>query len=188
MIEIVKKPEGKLLVVLILVAFFMAYKSVRFPKSSTIDVTILQNKRHIATVNDAKAIVNTKRIKVPTIDFTPGPTLKHSDIGPLNFSRNFFMNLSSKMDVKEGGYYRFIITSDDGFFLKIDKKKVCEFTKNRAFEPTICSVHLKEGEHLFNMSYFQGGGPLGLKAEYMKGSKRYLVGESSGLIKFEASR
>ena len=185
MIEIVKKPEGKLLLILVLVAIFMGYKTVRLPKKSSVNVTILQNKRPIATVYDAKMVSKTKQIEVPTIDFTQGGVLHHNSMGPLDFKHNFFMNLDTKMDVKEGGYYRFIVTSDDGFVLKIDNKKVCEFSKNRAFEPTVCSSHLNKGEHIFKLSYFQGGGPLGLKVEYLKGSKRYLVGESSGLMRFE---
>ena len=148
----------------------------------------MQNKRLINTIYDAKAITKTKRIKVPSVDFPQSSALYHKDMGALGFGSNFFMNLTSTMNVKEGGHYRFIITSDDGFVLKIDNKKVCEFMRNRAFEPSVCSVNLKEGSHIFNLSYFQGGGPLGLKAEYVNRGKHFLVGESSKFITFEAKK
>jgi hypothetical protein len=77
-----------------------------------------------------------------------------------------------------------ILKSDDGFVLYIDNKKVAEFIGDRPIAKNEVTLFLKKGKHTFKLSYFQGGGNLGIKAFYKIGNEIHLVGENSSFVKF----
>ena len=55
---------------------------------------------------------------------------------------------------------------------------------------TICTATLKEKPYNFHLSYFQGGGPLGLQVYYKYDTigTRYFIGNNSEYIIFKAPK
>jgi len=172
----------------LLIAFLIALKVVKLPVSSEVTIEIMQNKTSIGNLDSKKVITHKKRLKVPTIEFLQSRTLHHKVLGKLGFSSNFFINATTTANVLKEGDYRFTITSDDGFRFSIDDTVVCEFVGNRGYESNSCGYHMDKGDHIFKLSYYQGGGPMGLKASYRLGSKNILIGKDSKYIEFKASK
>ena len=188
MINIVKSKEGKLLILLAFVALFIASKVVKLPVKSEIAIEVLQNKNAISGLDSKKNISNTKRFNVPTINFQESRELIHPQLGSLGFKTNFFINATTYATVHKKGKYTFYIASDDGFRFSIDNHIVCEYPGNRAFKTNTCSFDLDKQTYLFNLSYYQGGGPMGLRAQYKLHSKRMLIGHDSKFITFKAKQ
>ncbi len=186
MITTLKTQEGKFLALVLLIALFIAVKIVKLPVNSTITAEIMQNKVAITTLDDKKVISNKLRIKIPNVNFAQARELQHKDLGLLGFKTNFFINITTKATVLKEGRYAFKISSDDGFRFKIDNEVVCEHPGNRPFQSNTCIYKLDKREHTFLLTYWQGGGPMGLKATYKLGSKEYLLGDDSSNIEFKA--
>ena len=188
MINIFQTKEVKLLILVLLIAVFIAIKVIRIPISGEINLEILQQKGAILNLDSAKNISNTKRLSVPTINFVESRKLEHKNFGELGFSTNFFMNLRTKSEVLAEGNYTFYIASDDGFRFKIDDKIVCEHPENRGYKTNICHYYLKKKSYDFHVAYYQGGGPMGLTAKYKLGAKIFFIGHDSKYMKFKAGK
>jgi hypothetical protein len=171
----------------ILIALFLAFKMISFPANGTLEVTVLQNRKALSHLDVERDIQAKKKIRVDTIDFLQGRLLEHPQIGKLGNSSNFFMDINTEMQVNKKGEYHFLIYSDDGFRLKLNGDPVCEFPGNRPMQLTSCKMQLDKKIYTFNLSYFQGGGPMGLKAYYQRsGEKRHIIGKNTDLITFKA--
>ena len=182
---------GAFFLLVVAAGIFLLVKTVRFSfDEGAITMKIVRQKGPIVTVDTPRKPAETKRLPLRVIDFAPGRMLETAQYGKMGYRRNFFLDLSGKMKVGQGGTYRFEIRSDDGFRLKIDGKEVCAHPGDRPFGPTVCRARLAPGEHVFILNYFQGGGPMGLQARYTPpgGGKSFLFGEDSDALDFEASR
>jgi len=171
----------------ILIGLFMLSKSVRFSwNDGVIAVAITTQKGPVPTLDTERHPMETVRMMMQRIDFKEARMLENSQYGALGYTTNFFIDAAVQMHVKRAGKYRFAVQSDDGFRLKIDGKSVCEHPGDRPFSTTECLVGLPAGTHRFDLSYFQGGGPMGLRASYGLAAekKRYIVGEDTPLITF----
>ncbi len=179
--------EHRLLYIVLLIGAFIFFKTVHLPRSGVIAVTIIEQKGALAQLDTPRVPGTTSTIEVDTIDFAQGSQLEHKSLGRLGFQNNFFMDALTLMQVEQAGEYLFFVTSDDGFRLKIDGKTVCEFPKDRAFLSTTCRSPITKGSHRLELSYFQGGGPMGLKAmyQYAKETKKHLIGDDSNNVTFE---
>ena len=168
------------------IAFFIVLKTIHFKKEQNISISVLQNSKKIISLDQPKSISFRKNLSVKYLFFPPGKSLYNRSIGYTGFTTNFFIKAEVKGIVKKEGLYHFIIYSDDGFRLSVDKKTVCQYLKDRAYSKTKCSYFLKKGKHLLEIDYFQGYGPLGLKAGYSFDDKRYyLIGKDSKYIVFK---
>ncbi len=99
------------------------------------------------------------------------------------------MILKAKMYLKKAQDIEFIVFSDDGFRLKIDGKKLIEFTKDRPYKGNKKSIKLQKGLHYITLKYFQGYGDLGLGAWYKdeNGNKKP-IGYDSRYVTFKDIR
>ncbi len=168
------------------VAIFVLYKTVSFPYNGIIKVNISKQKGSIATLDTPRKIANSQQISVDRLFFPQSRMLSHKRLGNLGFSQNFFIDAVVDMDVLEAGEYQLSVFSDDGFRIKVDEKTVCEHPQNRPYQKTQCTLHLTKAKHHFELSYFQGGGPLGLHVRYgRKGEKLYDIGKDSKYVLFK---
>jgi hypothetical protein len=172
----------------IFIAIFLIFKNITFPTNGVLSVVISQNKNGISKLDIKREITTRKKISLNSVDFETGRMLEHHEIGKLGNTKNFFMDIKTEMTVKTTGKYILSIASDDGFRMKIDKKTVCEHPGNRPMKTTTCRVVFQKGTHLLQLSYFQGGGPMGLKAYYQKADsdKKIFIGKNSSDIIFKA--
>lgn len=181
------KKEYLLLSIIGVIACFIVLKTISFSSKGTIKTVLIKQNGAILTLDTSRVKQNEEQFWINRIDFPQNVVLKHPQYGNLGYKENFFLDLSASLKVLQEGVYILAITSDDGFRLMIDEKTVCEFPQNRAMAATTCRVQLTKGEHLFKMSYFQGYGPMGLKAEYQKEGNpgTYLMGEDSKFFQFK---
>ena len=183
-----RKTEWFFVGIVVLIGAAILAKTVRFNwYDGNVNVTIVKQKGGIAHLDTRRRAESVKTIPVRTIDFRQGRILANDQYGKLGYSTNFFLDIHSDFRVEKPARYRFDIWSDDGFRLKIDGKTLCEHPGDRPYSRTSCTVPLSKGKHRFELSYFQGGGPMGLKATYgeVSAKRRYLVGENSDLMTFE---
>jgi len=68
----------------------------------------------------------------------------------------FAIDYTGKFWIEAPGYYRFILTSDDGSRLYVDDKQVIDNDGLHAPESASGIVNLKGGSHSIRVSYFQG--------------------------------
>ncbi|MBN2895242.1 MAG: hypothetical protein JXK05_05050 [Campylobacterales bacterium] len=179
--------EHFLFAIVVLIAVLLAAKTVHFGGSGAINVSIMPQQGGIATLDTPKNHTETKTLRVPTIDFANKSVLEHPDVGVLGFSSNFFMELRTRMQVRQDGQYTFYVASDDGFRLHIDDRVICEHLGDRPFATSTCTAALQNGAHTLRVEYFQGGGPLGLKALYKHEGQAsaLLIGKNSDAAYFE---
>ncbi len=179
--------EKIFLSIVIFIGLLLMFKTIKLPLNETVNVTIMQQKGSISTIDTIQKISSTKKITVDSLNFLVSRTLEHPNLGKLGYSRNIFLKAETKMSVLKSGIYDFLVASDDGFRLKIDNKKVCEHVGDRPMQTTICKVKLSKSVHKFELLYFQGGGPMGLKVKYksIDGKSSYFVGKSSEYIDFQ---
>ncbi len=179
--------ELVLLMIVLVIAAALIYKTVKWPLAATVHVTLVQQNAPIANLDMPRKPLATREFSVDVISFPETMELEHPNIGKLGASSNFFMTLRTNMIVKKSGIYRFSIVSDDGFRLKIDNHTICEHPGDRPMQESMCSTTLQEKAYQLELEYFQGGGPMGLKARYgyKHESLRYYIGESSDAVLFE---
>lgn len=183
-----RRAEWVFVLLVILIGVAILTKTVRFSwHDGNVLVTIVNQKGGISHLDTPRNATDSKTIPMKRIDFVQGRMLQNAQYGKLGYATNFFLDIITEMQVKKPGIYRFDVTSDDGFRLKIDGTTVCEHPGDRPYAVTRCTTSLSKGGHRYELSYFQGGGPMGLKATYGDASakKRYIVGEDSSLITFE---
>ncbi len=182
--------EHYLLAVVVLIALVLAVKTVRFGGSGAIKVAVMQQQGAIITLDTPKTQTEQKILHVKTINFANKSVLEHPDVGVLGFSSNFFMEVQTRMEVEKAGEYTIYIASDDGFRLHIDGRVICEHIGDRPFSTSTCNTALSSGAHELRIDYFQGGGPLGLKALYKHAQQDQpvLIGKNSDFARFEETK
>jgi hypothetical protein len=164
----------------------VSFKVFYHPKpSGAIKFVISQNRFPIKTIYQQRNILYTYSSRIDKLDFTKNYRVL-TDIHGKNygFKYNFFIDFYTNFYLKKDTNITFIIYSDDGFVLYIDNKKVAEFIGDRPIAKNEVTLFLKKGKHTFKLSYFQGGGNLGIKAFYKIGNEIHLVGENSSFVKF----
>lgn len=185
-----RKKEVYFLLFVLLVGIFLLVKTVRFSwNDGAVTMKITQNRGAIATLDTPRKPLSTQKMNVKKIYFPQGRMLETPQYGKLGFSNNFFLDFRTYAQIKKKGIYLFDIRSDDGFRLKINGKTICAHPSNRPMRSTVCKVKLEPGRVGIALSYFQGGGPLGLEARVQgPGDKRSrFIGENTGNIVYEKS-
>ena len=184
------KKNSILLSIVILLGCFVIYKTIPTTIQPLIKATIAQQKITILTIDTPRNTASSKTMYFDTISFPEDVTLKHSKLGTLGYTSNFFIDFESTMNVSKKEIYHFLIASDDGFRLFIDGKPICEFLGDRPLAKNECTVLLEKGEHTFFLSYFQGYGRLGLQAYYRPTSSNAynFIGVNSPSLTFKKQK
>ncbi len=187
----IKKSELVFLIIVISVAVAVLGKSINFSLySGNIKMTITQNSVGIETLDSPRKAITTKNLELQTISFLESRMLENSQYGKLGYSSNFFLDLTVDLEIKESAMYDLAVISDDGFRLKIDGNTVCEFPTNRPMQSTKCTAWLESATHTMQLSYFQGGGPLGLQVliKHPDESSFEPIGEDTDYITYKKSK
>ncbi|MCC6933872.1 MAG: hypothetical protein IT292_11590 [Deltaproteobacteria bacterium] len=124
--------------------------------------------------------------KIDVLSFDQGEELYHPSLGDLGFKHNFFIDVTGKFDVIQGGRYHFRVSSDDGYRLTIDGQVQGEFLKDRSYNTDKFEVNLSKGRHAFKVEYFQRYSQLGLEVAYkrVEDKKFTLVGKDTEFLRF----
>jgi mono/diheme cytochrome c family protein len=85
-------------------------------------------------------------------------------IDDLELKENYAVRFRGKYEVLEAGKIDFMLTCDDGAWLRVDDQ-VLEFWRVGPMEEKRQSLDLKPGIHDVEVRYFQLGGQIGLKVE-----------------------
>jgi len=184
------KKEWYFLLTVLFIGIFIFYKTVLSATSGNVHITLTQQKGSIANLDTPRKQRSQEKFFLKDINFPNDNILRHSQFGKIDYKSNFFLDADTVLEVLKAGDYTFYINSDDGFRLKLNDKVICQFPNNRAMEMTACSTKLEEKTYNLHLSYFQGGGPLGLQVYYHHNAdnKRYLVGNNSKYIIFKAPK
>lgn len=177
--------EYVLLAIVTAIAVMLMVKTIKFPHDATVSVTIIQNKEAIASAYTKQKPLSTKKLAVDSIDFPESHILEHPSLGNLGYQSNFFLEATTMMSVNKAGDYRFRVTSDDGFRLKIDNKTVCEHPQPRAMLSTECRMTLAKKTYRFELLYYQAAGQMGLSVEYFMDDVHTYVGKDSQYLEFK---
>lgn len=151
-----------------------------------VHIIILQQSNPIRNLDQTRNTSSRRALCIDEIAFPKGIELIQSTLGPLGYSRDFFLDFSGIFEVRQPGMFAFTISSDDGYRLVIDEETVGEFPTDRSYASDTWTKNLTQGKHSFTLTYFQGVGPLGLRAEYKPpGTDRiYLLGRPSDAMSF----
>ncbi len=186
-----RKAEWIFVTFVVVLGALILMKTVRLNwYDGNLQVTIVQQKGSLSYLDVPRNASDSRTMPMKRIDFYQGRMLENSQYGKLGYTSNFFLDIKTDMLVAKPALYRFDVSSDDGFRLKIDGKTICEHPGDRPFAATRCTTVLSKGKHRYELGYFQGGGPMGLKATYGEASSqhRFVVGEDSSTITFEKSQ
>ncbi|MEM1296247.1 MAG: PA14 domain-containing protein [Verrucomicrobiota bacterium] len=111
-----------------------------------------------------------------------------ADLGVAKRKQKFGLVFSGKMILEKAGKYEFALASDDGSRLVIDGEGVVEHDGIHPMgNPRKGDVELQEGEHTFELRYFDGGGNTGLSL-MVSGPGLQNVPLSSNVIKAKAKK
>lgn len=174
-------------VLIVLASIFSYIKSTPISIEKKLEVVLLKNREPIVHINQTKNIDHTKTFYIDRLYFYNGNILNHYKLGKIGgYVSDFYLIIKSKMEVKESGEYTFLIQSDDGFILKIDNQKICNYDTHRPITLNECKVNLQKGEHALEIEYYQGFGNQGLIGEYKDNKgKIYYIGQDSKSIEFK---
>jgi len=174
--------SGMLAIVAVIVVAHMLPVSV----DPVLRLDIARNRSPIAELHQVRDIVQRKVVHVDTLDLARDGRFAHSRLGDIGYGQNFFVDIVSTFKVRKAGSYRFVVASDDGFSLQVDGRQICAFTRDRALTTQTCTILLDPGERAFRLSYFQAGGPAGLKVQYGRHAdgKLYWFGQKSEHFEF----
>lgn len=172
------------LLVLVVVAIFIRITPPYV--SNVVKLEISKNKQAISRIDQPREIDYSRTLWVDRLDLSAKNQLRHSKLGKIGYSDNFFIDINHEFTVKTAGEYRFLIGSDDGFIATVDGNELCRFNTDRPYSKQTCRVTLDEGKHQFELQYFQGGGHAGLTVEYMRAGagKPRFFGENSEDVVF----
>lgn len=178
--------EVGLTALLVLFAVFAVYKSTPPMVSKVFELKISKNGKGIRTLNDERDIKAEKTVWVDHLNLKDGYNLSHPKLGRFAFDGNYFIDINHTFTVKKPGKYFFYVGSDDGYSFAVDGKILCQYVRDRGYSVRGCPVELEEGEHTFELKYFQGGGHSGLTLAYrhQDARKRKWAGENSSYLKF----
>jgi len=170
---------------IIAIAAYLLLKNIFWPMQKNITVHIQQQNNKILNLNTQQNTRNEKQFVFDKVNFREDNELFHDNTGYLGFENDFFIQLSTRINVLKEENYLFRVTSDDGFRLKIDNSIVCEHIEGRVFAKTECPYQLRPGTHLLELYYYQGFGKMGLKLTYQSdSSEEYMVGQNSTSMTF----
>lgn len=150
-------------------------------------VVVSKNRTVIQNLNQPRNIETSKEVSVDVLNLANENQFSHPQLGNVGYGANFFADVETQFVIRREGNYRFVVASDDGFSLDINGERLCQFMGQRALSAQTCTVHLEEGEHHFQLAYFQAGGPAGLTVRYgIQGERRlYWFGENSRLMRIK---
>lgn len=151
-----------------------------------VKLVISKNRVGITNIYQQRDIEFTKEVMVDRLNLFEKNRFLHPKLGNVaTYADDFFVDVNHQINVLQAGQFRFIVGSDDGFFLNIDGKKICEFVADRPYSAQPCFAELTKGTHQFTLSYFQGYGNSGLTVEYAHGDGRqYWFGDDSAALEF----
>lgn len=170
---------------LLIVAVLIVVRILPPSVDNNLVMNIHKNKVAIEHLNQPRNIEFSKTVFLDKLDLSRGNRFAHPELGDVGFSDNFFAEVESELQITQGGDYRFLIASDDGFALEIDGEELCRYTGSRPIRTQVCRVHLEEGKHSFKLRYYQGVGHAGLKVQYRRKGDADLhwFGEDSEYLK-----
>ena len=145
---------------------------------------IYKDKNNLYLIDQNRNTMKTFDTGITTINFKTTHGLVHETMGRFDFDTNIFIDFNTSMHVLQEGNYTFIIVSDDGFQLNIDQNPIAVYPKGRAAGLNQVKYSLPKGRHQFDLSYFQGAGPMAIRAYYEINGKRFFIGEDSEYLKF----
>lgn len=171
---------------LALVSALIIYRIVPVSVDPVVKLVISKNRTSLANIYQQRDIESTREVWVDVLNLEYKSRFGHPKLGNVaNYSEDFFVDVDHTITIKNTDSYRFLVGSDDGFSLKIDGKLLCEHLGDRPFSVQPCLVHLGEGKHRVQVSYFQGYGNSGFSVEYARGDEKpRWFGEDSRSVKF----
>ncbi|MET0356413.1 MAG: PA14 domain-containing protein, partial [Cellvibrio sp.] len=110
--------------------------------SPVFDVVISKNRASITDIHQPRDIEMTKTVKIDRINLADKSRFRHSKLGDIGYSNDFFVDIDAPFKVKKAGDYIFYLGSDDGFALSIDGKPICEWTHDRPLTVDQCRINL----------------------------------------------
>lgn len=154
--------------------------------SDVVELKLAKNATAIARIDQSRNIKHRRTLAVDRLDLSHRQQLRHPKLGRIGYGEHFFVDIEHEFEVLEGGNYRFLVGSDDGFVLRIDGEELCRFDGDRPYRENVCPVRLEAGTHQFSLSYFQGGGHAGLRVRYRQvgASDSPFFGEDSRWMRF----
>jgi len=171
---------------LALVTILIIYRVIPVTVDPVVKLVISKNRASISNIYQQRDVEFTREVWVDKLDLEYKSRFAHPKLGNIaTYADDFFVDVEHTIKVKDTDTYQFLIGSDDGFSLNVDGKLVCEHLNDRPFSVQPCPIHLKEGEHLVRISYFQGFGNSGFTVQYAKGDQKpRWFGEDSSSVKF----
>jgi hypothetical protein len=188
-----RDPAWKFLCIIIAVGFLLIHlmlpqnfiRNIFSSPEALMRVTLEAQDTRITTLDQEATTVRSNTFFIDTVDFPDGSEFRHTRLGSLHFSRDFFTTVEGEFDVLTAGEYRFIVASDDGFRLTIGETMVSEFTNDRPMTETEGRISLARGRHSFVIRHFQGFGGVGLQAWYIgPNCARQFMGQHSPCLRF----
>lgn len=137
--------------------------------SPVLPLQIERNAVPIDHLDQERVAVERSTVWVDRLDLAQGGQLRHAVLGRIGPAEQFFVDLRLRLHVPEAGVFHFEIESDDGFALTVNERRICAFTAHRGLSAQRCRVLLEAGEHAMHLSYFQAGGPAGLRVRHSRG-------------------
>ena len=179
-----------ILLLIVLPMVLLAWYSVAKKQETTIikpvGMHIYQDQYNLHTIRQVRNTIKKLDTHITTINFKTTNGLVHEKLGTFNFDTNIFIDFNVSMNVLQEGNYTFIVVSDDGFQLKLDQKFIDTYTGGRAAGLNKSQYFLSRGAHDFDLSYFQGGGPMAIRSYYEIDGKRFFIGEDSEYMCFSS--
>jgi hypothetical protein len=117
-------------------------------------------------LDQARVGVERSTVWVDRLDLAHDGQLRHPVLGRIGPAEQFFIDLRVELRVPEARVIHFEVESDDGFALALNERRICAFTAQRGLSAQRCRVLLEAGEHALHLSYFQAGGPAGLRLRH----------------------
>lgn len=129
-------------------------------------LVIERNAVPIDHLDQTRAAIQRTTVWVDRLDLARGGQLRHAVLGRIGPAEQFFIDLKLRLRAPEARVIHFDVESDDGFALELNERRVCAFTAHRGLSGQRCRVMLEAGEHALHLSYFQAGGPAGLRVRH----------------------
>lgn len=154
--------SGLLCAAALLLALLMRAPSV----DAVLPLVIERNAVPIDHLDQARVLAERSTVWVDRLDLAEGGELRHAVLGKIGPAEQFFIDLRVRVRVPESRVLHFEIESDDGFALALNERRICAFTAQRGLSAQRCQALLEAGEHDLHLSYFQAGGPAGLRLRH----------------------
>jgi len=129
-------------------------------------LTIERNSVPIEQLDQDRTVFERQTVWVDRLDLAHDGQLRHPVLGRIGPAEQFFLDLRVRVQVPEARVLHFEIESDDGFALELNERRICAYTGQRGLSAQRCRALLEAGEHALHLSYFQAGGPAGLRLRY----------------------